>query len=193
MLNKSVFKLLIDKFRIQPKLDLFASRLNYQILPFVSYKPDPEAMHVDAFTLDWSSYETLYAFPPFSIINRMLSKIRQDKCEALIIVPNWPNQVWYSVLMKMLIEVPIIISCRKHQQLLICPHNPEMKHPLLPKMKLLACLVSGNLSRSKTFRRRLLQSSLMDGQREPRNNIHRVLENSCSIVLNGTLIPLMQM
>ena len=33
-------------------IDLFASRLNFQIYPFVSYKPDPDSYAVDAFTLD---------------------------------------------------------------------------------------------------------------------------------------------
>ena len=35
-----------------PNIDLFASRLNYQLKPDVSWMPDQEACHVDAFTLD---------------------------------------------------------------------------------------------------------------------------------------------
>ena len=34
-------------------VDLFASRLNYQLKPFMSWRPDPEAMAIDAFSLDW--------------------------------------------------------------------------------------------------------------------------------------------
>ena len=33
-------------------VDLFASRLNYQLKPFVSWRPDPEAIAIDAFSLD---------------------------------------------------------------------------------------------------------------------------------------------
>ena len=42
-LNKSLFRAAIKKLKVTPDIDLFASRLNYQIQPFVSYKPDPEA------------------------------------------------------------------------------------------------------------------------------------------------------
>lgn len=40
---------------------MFATRLNYQVKPFVSWKPDPECMAVDAFTVNW---ETLYLCVP---------------------------------------------------------------------------------------------------------------------------------
>ena len=33
-------------------IDLFASRLNYRLKPFVSWRPGPEAMAIDAFSLD---------------------------------------------------------------------------------------------------------------------------------------------
>lgn len=38
-----------------PEIDMFASRLNYQIVPYVSWHPDPQAWAIDAFTLDWSN------------------------------------------------------------------------------------------------------------------------------------------
>ena len=38
----------------QPDIDMFASRLNYQTLPYVLWGPDPQAMAVDAFTLNWN-------------------------------------------------------------------------------------------------------------------------------------------
>ena len=37
-----------------PELDMFASRLNKQIDRFVSWKNDPEAESIDAFSLNWS-------------------------------------------------------------------------------------------------------------------------------------------
>ena len=36
------------------ELYLFASPINYQVKPFVSYKPDPEAFAVSAFLLNWN-------------------------------------------------------------------------------------------------------------------------------------------
>ena len=46
-----------------PKIDMFASRLNYQTLPYVAWKPDPQAMAIDAFTLNWD-FPLIFAFPP---------------------------------------------------------------------------------------------------------------------------------
>ena len=48
-------------------IDLFASRLSYQLDQFVSWRPDPLAIHTDAFTLDWATFRG-YAFPPFALI-----------------------------------------------------------------------------------------------------------------------------
>ena len=36
-----------------PQVDLFASRLNRQVDTFVSWKPEPEAWAIDAFSLNW--------------------------------------------------------------------------------------------------------------------------------------------
>ena len=46
-------------------VDLFASRLNYQLKPFVSWRPDPEAMAIDAFSLDWREqyFMSFFLFP----------------------------------------------------------------------------------------------------------------------------------
>ena len=74
-------------------VDLFASRLNYQLKLFVSWRPDPEAMAIDVFSLDWRK-QYFYAFPPFSLINRVLQKVEQDQSQGIIIVPMWNTQVW---------------------------------------------------------------------------------------------------
>ena len=57
----------MEEIKVVPQIDLFASRLNYQIKPFVAYQPDPEAMAINAFTISWKPY-CFYAFHPFSII-----------------------------------------------------------------------------------------------------------------------------
>jgi hypothetical protein len=47
----------------EPKVDLFASAWNRQLDFFVSWKPQPEAMAVDAFSINWIILKG-YAFPP---------------------------------------------------------------------------------------------------------------------------------
>ena len=52
-LDPNVFGRITKMFLI-PDVDLFASRLNYQVESYVSWRADPSSVHIDAFTLDWS-------------------------------------------------------------------------------------------------------------------------------------------
>ena len=93
MLDSNVF-LQLAKLWGKPTMDLFASRLNCQISKFASWKPDPDAVVIDAFSIPWSN-EYYYMFPPFSLITRCVQKIINDQSECLIILPLWPTQIWY--------------------------------------------------------------------------------------------------
>ena len=44
----------LNQLGFTPEIDLFASRVNNQFTKSVSYKPDPSALAIDAFTLDCS-------------------------------------------------------------------------------------------------------------------------------------------
>ena len=50
-LDRTIYDRGIHHLGLQPTIDLFASRLNYKIKPFISYQPDPEAEIVNAFTV----------------------------------------------------------------------------------------------------------------------------------------------
>ena len=51
-LNIDVFTQLV-KFWGKPTIDLFASRINNQTDCYVSWLPDPFAINVDAFSIEW--------------------------------------------------------------------------------------------------------------------------------------------
>jgi len=72
-------------------MDLFASRLNYQMKPFASWMPDPEAEVVDSFTISWKNMVG-YAFPPPGIIPAVHQKVRMEQAEIIIVVPDWPSK-----------------------------------------------------------------------------------------------------
>ena len=74
-LNTDVFANIVHTFFL-PEIDLFASALNYKVLKYVSWLPDPNDYAVDAFTITWKDF---YAFPPFSILTRVLAKIVTDR------------------------------------------------------------------------------------------------------------------
>ena len=86
-LNERVAKPLSDQFG-KPEIDLFASRLNTKCTKYSSYKPDPDAYHVTAFSMCWLNLNS-YIFLPFSIVGRVLAKLAQDQATALVIVPCW--------------------------------------------------------------------------------------------------------
>ena len=131
-------------------MDLFASRINTQVQKFVSYRPDPEACFINAFSLNWENI-LWYAFPPFSCIARVIQKIIFDGASGIHIVPDWPYQPWYSLLKKILIKEPLIIPPSINQ--LYLPNQPEVIHPLHKQLQLLACLVSGKCLKQKDYQK----------------------------------------
>ena len=56
----------------------------------ISWHPDPGAMAFDAFSVSWSNM-SCYAFPPFSLLPRVLAKVLNDKALVLLISPVWPT------------------------------------------------------------------------------------------------------
>ena len=138
-LDPSVLDQLSAKWGV-PEIDLFASRLNFKLPKYVAWKPDPGAIAIDAFTVDWSEYKLIYCFPPFSLIGRVLHQLQQSRATAILIVPDWPTQFWYPRLLQLIIEPAVKI--RNYQTLLTLPYQPDKIHPLYPNLKLLGCLVS---------------------------------------------------
>ncbi|XP_053309715.1 uncharacterized protein LOC128471763 [Spea bombifrons] len=86
-LHQSIFQRLADLWG-PFQVDLFASRLNAQLPKFFSWRPDPEALAVDAFLQDWSR-DLHYAFPPFCMIPRVASMVRTQKATIVLITPLW--------------------------------------------------------------------------------------------------------
>ena len=89
----------LSELQACPTTDLFASRINKQCQSYVSFRADPEAYAVNAFSLPWHGLR-FYAFPPFSVILQMLQKVKRDRAMGVIIVPSWLTQVWWAVLMR---------------------------------------------------------------------------------------------
>ena len=61
-------------------VDLFALRLNKKKLQkYVSFRPEPSAFAVDAFSFRWTD--------EFSLIPRILQKLEEDEAETIMIAP----------------------------------------------------------------------------------------------------------
>ena len=145
MLQRSLFLSILTHYDYMPTIDLFASRINKQLVNYVSFKPDPDAKAVDAFTFTWSNLK-FYAFPPFSVIQRVMQKIKQDKARGIVILPDWPTQSWYPMMRRLLIQPPFHLPRGKRSVSL--PSHPQQIHPLHNKLRLMACLLSGENMRT---------------------------------------------
>ena len=124
----------------EPEIDLFATRVNTKCAKYISWFPDPSATAIDAFTLNWAKYY-FYAFPPFSLISRVLQKIMNDKATGIVVVPQWKTQPWFPMFTSMLTTEPIIfMPCT---DLLLSPSSTP--HPLAKNLTLVAGKLSGKL------------------------------------------------
>lgn len=119
-----------------PEIDLFASRLNHQVPIYMSWKPDPRAVAVDALSECWKSW-FFYAFPPFNIIGKVLQKIEFENSKGILVVPKWTTQTWWPKFLQLSNNNFSLLS-RKCQQNLIHPWRKEEE---LPRMMLVAALV----------------------------------------------------
>ena len=184
-LKDTVFALLPPAY-VSPVIDLFASSVNAKQPRYISWLPDPHAYAVDAFTVSWQDL-TFYAFPPFSLLPRVLAKIIQDKATGLLIVPKWTPQSWFPLVLTLLIQHPRLIApCR---DLLYLPKQPQVVHPLHKKLSLLAVLLSGMPSRVSAYRTQLWPSSRNPGVLALGCSTTPFSEDGRGFVLDGKSIP----
>ena len=152
MLSKELFCRAVSHFKFEPDIDAFATRANTQLEVYSSRYPDPYATQVDAFSYNWLSYRP-YLFPPFSLINSVLQKVRVDKAVALGVFPRWKTQAWWPQLMEMVVGEPLIIPPGPGNLLL--PNRREELHPLQKKLELCICIVSGEDTGRRVIQTRL--------------------------------------
>jgi hypothetical protein len=135
-LCSKAYRKITNKFG-KPEIDLFASRTNAKCDRFISWKCDPEAFTVDAFTISWNNI-FFYAFPPFSLVLKSIQKIMTDKATGILVFPYWPSQPWFPLLKKLLIGDPLILE--PNVSLLSSPYRKI--HPLHQHLTLGAGLLS---------------------------------------------------
>ena len=133
MIPDSIFHKLCNKFG-SPEVDLFASRENCKLTKYVSWRPDPDALAVDCFSLAWQGL--VYCFPPFSMVWRTLRKIQEDETTAILVVPFWRAQSWFPTFKRMICQGPMHIKGSS----LLLPGSQE-KHPMRKNLTLLAAKV----------------------------------------------------
>ena len=146
-LHPTVFKWIAERY-FAPDIDLFASRLNYQVGHYVSCKPDPGAWAVDVFSVVWACLKP-YLFPPFSLLGKVLQKLKVEEVpSAVVIIPDWLTAHWFSLILEIVINRPLLLP--QWQTLLILPQSGQL-HPLRKSLCLAAWNLSGVDWKVKTF------------------------------------------
>ena len=169
------------------EIDLFASRLTKQLPTYVSWRPDPEALETDAFSMNWNGLKA-YANPPWNMISRVLGQVRQQEATIVLVAPVWKTQAWYSLLLTLLIQEPLLIP---QTEGLIQPTHPINCPSIQPQLA--AWRISGQSSLHREFLRRLQNYCLPPGGKSQARRTTHCSENGLAGVLNGTLIPFLEM
>lgn len=136
-LNELIFQEICLKLG-QLNIDLFASYCNAKCKTIISWKPEKEAFAIDAFTIKWSKF-FFYDFLPFSLITRILSKIKKDKAEGIIIVPDWKNKPWFPLFNQLTVDKQLIFQ--PDFKMLLSPCR-TLIHPRADHLRLIASKVS---------------------------------------------------
>ncbi len=130
-LKPDIFRYICKKFGT-PQIDLFASRINTQLARYVAWRPDPDAEHVDAFSIPWRGFYG-YAFPPFSVLMQVLQKVERESSNFILVAPEWPTKPWYPRLMALMKDgIPLPRGC------LQMPQDHSLQHRLVNKLNLKA-------------------------------------------------------
>ena len=96
-----------------PEVDMFATLSNSHLPRFISPVPEPRALAVDALSQDWQG-RSVYMFPPFPLLNRVMQKPRSTQAAGMILVaPWWPSQSWFPHLLRLCVEHPLVLPYRR--------------------------------------------------------------------------------
>ena len=120
----------------RPVCLLSKSLLSVYFSPF----RDPQAAGTDEFLQSWDELQA-YAFPPWSIIPRVLAKLRASRGTFLTLVaPYWPQRPWFPELLDLAVAPPVVLPGRP--DLLFQPLSGQ-RHPAL-RLRLHAWRLSGD-------------------------------------------------
>ena len=143
---------------------------------------------MDAFSINWSNFN-FFAFLPFSLIPKCVQKIIQDKAKGILLIPVWPTQTWFPLVLQLLYSQPWIF--KPSPNLLHHAHLKE-PHPLHKTLHLMVCPLSGTPLHSKTFLQTLPTSSWPHGGQELKKSTKPMWKGGWHFVVKGRSITVLQ-
>ena len=113
----------------------------------------------------------------------MLQKIQEECEKAIVVVPLWTTQSWFTRITELAISPPIIIPSRY----LKLP-GTKAKHPLYPKLQMLAFLISNQFHLQHQFRQIHKQLYQQHGETVPKQNTTVHSKDGQTFVVQGVSI-----
>lgn len=55
----------------------------------------------DSFKVNWAAEPLLWLNPPFSLMSRVIQKIKEDQATCVLVCPHWTTEPWFQDVMKM--------------------------------------------------------------------------------------------
>lgn len=160
-LNSGVFRLL-DKIWGPHSIDWFATKVNTQLPRYASWSVDADCVYVDAIK-HLHRRENGYANPPFAVIGLVLQKLKTSKQSLTMVVPAWPAQHWWPMLLELMVDIPILLP--NHSQLFTPSEVSGISYtPAAPPWGVLAFRLSGNCLKRRRFRKKYLRLLRQGGQ-----------------------------
>lgn len=165
--------------------DLFAARHNARLPQYVSWKPDPEAEAVDAFTISPSLWDSAYAFPPFSLVGRCLQFVQRHSVPRVVLIaPMWQAQSFYPKLLQMSSDFPTLLP----SSAVVDPWGQV--HPQAEHLRLVVWTISGRSQQCEAFRRTLSSSGCLRGETVPMPATNQPGSSGYAGVVDRAFIPL---
>ncbi|KAK3259929.1 hypothetical protein CYMTET_31091 [Cymbomonas tetramitiformis] len=93
----------------QHTVDRFASELSAQLPRCYAQWRDPGYEGVDSLAFSWLG-EVNWVNPPWSLLDEVAHKLREERCAATVVAPYWPGQMWFQQLEAMADEVAGLAS-----------------------------------------------------------------------------------
>ena len=102
-LHPKVMNLIFRLWRT-PVVDRFATVHSTHLPQFMALVPEPRALAIDALSQD-SQGRSMYMFPPFLLLNKVIQKLRTTQTgEVILIAPWWPSQPWFPHLLRLSVD-----------------------------------------------------------------------------------------
>ena len=136
-LNPKVFQL-IDELWGPIHTDLFATLENRQVERYYSQEEEDTAAGKDAFAQPWE-YEGCYANPPWSLLERTVQRVKEERLKLILISPFWPSARWFKMAVKICTCAPVMLG--RHEKLYLM-HDSKSRAPA--KWSSVAWLLDGS-------------------------------------------------